>query len=145
MECYMDNCGFISINEYICENCCIRRNIMKLNKSYERLSLENEEFKQELSFFKKNIIQITSPDSDFNYWVEFGNGVYLCDLGIKNNASIIFTIPKRSMNLILEGKLEAFEEFFNGNLKIKGDLQYGTIFFDIIKLASEIMYETGGA
>jgi predicted lipid carrier protein YhbT len=145
MECYMDNCGYISINEYICENCCIKRNIIELNKSYERLSLENEEFKQELSFFKKNIIQITTPDSDFNYWVEFGNGVYLCDMGRKNNASTIFTIPNKNMNLILEGKLEAFEEFFNGNLKIEGDLQYGIIFFDIVKLASEIMYETGGA
>ena len=118
---------------------------MKLNKTFERLSSENEEFKEELAFFDKKIIQINTPDSDFKFWVEFGNGVYLCDKGIKDEAPITFTIPKKSMNLILEGKLEAFDEFFSGNLKIAGDLQYGIIFFDIVKLASEIISETGGA
>ena len=48
------------------------------------------------------------------------------------------------MNLILEGNLEPFDEFFNGNLKIEGDLQYALVFFDIIKLALEIAKETGG-
>lgn len=145
MECYMENCGIISIDEYICESCCTKRNVMKLNKSFERLSSENEEFKEELGFFDKNTIQINTPDSDFQFWVEFGNGVYLCDKGVKDNAPITFTIPKKNMNLILEGKLEAFDEFFKGNLKIAGDLQYGIVFFDIVKLASEIINETGGA
>jgi len=120
-------------------------NIMKLNKTFERLSSENEEFKEELAFFEKRVIQMKTPDSDFKFWVEFGDGAYLCDEGVKENAPITFVIPKKSMNLILEGKLEAFDEFFNGNLKIEGDLQYGIVFFDIVKLASEIINETGGA
>ena len=118
---------------------------MKLSKTFERLSSENKEFKEELAFFEKNTIQINTPDSDFQFWVEFGNGVYLCDKGVKKNAPITFTIPKKNMSLILERKMEAFDEFFKGNLKIAGDLQYGIVFFDIVKLASEILNETGGA
>jgi len=144
MECYMENCGIISIDEYICESCCTKRNIMKLNKSFERLSSENDEFKEELAFFDKNTIQINTPDSDFKFWVEFGNGVYLSDKGVKDNAPITLTIPKKSMNLILEGKLVWFGEFFNGNLKVEGDLQYTLVFFDLVKLALEITNEIGG-
>jgi len=117
---------------------------MKLNKTFERLSSENEEFKEELAFFDKNVIQINTPDSDFKFWVEFGNGAYLCDKGIKDNPQITFTIPKKSMNLILEGKISPYSEFFNGNLKIEGDRQYAIVYFDIIKLASEINKEVGG-
>ena len=118
--------------------------VMKLTKKFERLSLENEEFKEELTFFKKNVIQVNMPDSDFNFWVEFGNGVYLTEKGVKDNAPITFTIPKESMNLILEGKLIWFGEYFNGNLKVEGDLQYTLVFFDIVKLALEIANEIGG-
>jgi predicted lipid carrier protein YhbT len=119
-------------------------NIMKLNKTFERLSLENEEFKEELAFFEKKVIQITTPDSDFKFWVEFGDGAYLCDKGVKDNPPITFTIPQKSLTLILEGKLVWFGEFFNGNLKVEGDLQYTLVFFDLVKLALEITNEIGG-
>jgi len=26
-ECYMENCGFISIKEILCDNCCKKKNI----------------------------------------------------------------------------------------------------------------------
>ena len=117
---------------------------MKLNKKFERLSLDNEEFKEELTFFKKNVIQVNMPDADFNFWVEFGNGVYLTEKGVKDNAPITFTIPKKNLNSILEGNLVWFGEFFNGNLKVEGDLQYTLVFFDIVKLALEITNEIGG-
>jgi len=145
MECYMENCGTISINEFVCESCCTKRNIMKLNKTIERLSSENEEFKEELGFFKNTTLQMQSPNSDFKFWVEFGSGVYLCDKGVKDNPLVTLTCPQKNMNQILEGKLEPFDEFFNGNLKIGGDLQYALVFFDIVKLASEIIKDTGGA
>jgi predicted lipid carrier protein YhbT len=119
-------------------------NIMKLNKTFERLSSENEEFKEELTFFEKKVIQIKTPDSDFKFWVEFGNGVYLTEKGVKDNPPITFTIPQKSLTLILEGKLVWFGEFFNGNLKVEGDLQYTLVFFDIVKLALEITNEIGG-
>lgn len=144
MECYMENCGMISINEFICEKCCTKRNIMKINKTIESLSLENEEFKEELTFFKKNLVQAKTPNSDFSFWVEFGDGVYLSDKGVKDNPSIILNCPYKNMNQILEGGVSMFSEFFNGNLKIEGDLQYALVFFDIVKLALEINKEIGG-
>jgi putative sterol carrier protein len=118
---------------------------MKFSKTIERLSSENEEFKEELGFFKNTTLQMQSPNSDFKFWVEFGSGVYLCDKGVKDNPLVTLTCPQKNMNQILEGKLEPFDEFFNGNLKIGGDLQYALVFFDIVKLASEIIKDTGGA
>ena len=118
---------------------------MKLNKTIERLSSENEEFKEELAFFNKTVVQTNTPNSDFNFWVEFGNGTYLCDKGVKDNPLVTLTCSQKNMNQILEGRLEPFDEFFNGNLKIGGDLQYALVFFDIVKLASEIIKEAGGA
>ena len=41
LECYIENFGTISINEFVCERCGINRNIMKSVKTFERLSLEN--------------------------------------------------------------------------------------------------------
>ncbi|MFX0048175.1 MAG: SCP2 sterol-binding domain-containing protein [Candidatus Hermodarchaeota archaeon] len=144
MECYMENCGIISINEFICESCCSKRNIIKLNKKIEQLSLENEEFKEELTFFKKNLVQAKINDSDFNFWVEFGNGAYLFDNGIKENPSISITCSQETMLQIFKGSLEPFGAFLSGNLKIGGDLQYAVVFFDLLKLASEITKEIGG-
>ena len=118
--------------------------IMKLNKTFERLSSENEEFKEELAFFEKKVIQIKTPDSDFKFWVEFGNGVYLTEKGVKDNPPITLNIPQKNLTLILEGKLVWFGEFFNGNLKVEGDLQYTLVFFDLVKLALEITNEIGG-
>lgn len=120
-------------------------NIMKINKRIEQLSVENEEFKEELSFFKNTVIQTKIPNSDFKFWVEFGNGAYLCDIGVKDNPLVTLTCPSKNLNLILEGKIEAFDEFFSGNLKIEGDLQYAVVFIDLLKLASEIISENGGA
>lgn len=144
MECYMENCGIISINEYVCESCCTKKNIMKMNKSIEKLSLENEEFSQELTFFKKNIVQVKVPNSDFSFWVEFGNGVYLCDKGIKKDPSIVITCSQKMMHQIFKGSIEPFEAFLSKNLKIGGDLQYAVAFFDLLKLARDISKEIGG-
>jgi len=117
---------------------------MKLNKGIERLSLENEEFKEELSFFNKKVFQGRIKDSDFNFWVEFGNGAYLCDKGEKSNPSFIVTCSRDTMNQIFEGKVEPFGAFLSGTLKIEGDLQYAVAFFDLLKLASDIIKESGG-
>jgi putative sterol carrier protein len=117
---------------------------MELNKTIERLSVENEEFKEELTFFKKNVVQGKILNSDFTFWVEFGNGVYLSDKGVKENPSIIVTCPQKTWNQLFEGSLERFDEFLSGNPKIEGDLQYAIVFFDLLKLASEISNETGG-
>ena len=70
LECYIENFGTILINEFVCERCSTNRNIMKSVKSFERLSLENEEFKEELTFFQKNIVQTKLLNTDFNFWVE---------------------------------------------------------------------------
>ncbi|MFW9952770.1 MAG: SCP2 sterol-binding domain-containing protein [Candidatus Thorarchaeota archaeon] len=144
MECYMENCGTISINEFLCESCCFNRSIIKLNRKIERLSLENEEFREELTFFKKNLVQTKINNSDFSFWVEFGNGVYLCDKGVKENPSIIITTSQETMLQIFKGSVEPFGAFLSGTLKIEGDLQYAVVFFDLLKLASEISKETGG-
>jgi putative sterol carrier protein len=144
VECYMDQCGVISINEFLCENCCSKRKILKLNKSIEQLALKNEEFKEELAYFNQKIVQGRVLDSDFSFWVEFGNGVYLCDKGEKVNPTFTVICPQKTMIQIFDGSLEPFAEFLNGNLKIKGDLQYAVAFFDLVKLASEISKEIGG-
>ena len=73
-ECFMENCGIISFDEFICENCCINRRVMKLSKGIEKLSLENSEFSKELEEIKKVTLQFNLVDSDFKYWVEFGGG-----------------------------------------------------------------------
>ncbi|NHJ22421.1 MAG: hypothetical protein EAX91_15855 [Candidatus Lokiarchaeota archaeon] len=140
----MEHCGVISINEFLCENCCTKRKIMKLNKSIEKLALENEEFKEELDYFKIKTFQGKILNSDFNFWVEFGNGVYLCDKGEKDNPTFTVICTQKTMIQIFKGSFEPFAEFLSGNLKIEGDLQYAVAFFDLVKLAKEISKETGG-
>lgn len=143
-ECFMEECGYFSINEFVCENCCINRNIFKINKMFERLSLKSEEFKEELSFFKKKVIQINLSNSDFSFWVEFGNGIYRSGNGIKDNPSIIVSCPQKTMNQILKGNLIPISEFLIGDLNIQGDIQYAVVFFDLVRLGLEINKEMGG-
>ena len=144
MECYMENCGTIAINEFMCANCCAKKRIMNLNKDVEQLALENDEFKEELAYFKTKRFQGKLLNSDFTFWVEFGNGVYLCDKGIKDDPAFTVICSNETMLKVFNGQLEAFAEFLNGNLKIEGDLQYAVAFFDHLKLASEINKELGG-
>ncbi|MFX0060006.1 MAG: SCP2 sterol-binding domain-containing protein, partial [Candidatus Heimdallarchaeota archaeon] len=68
-----------------------------------------------------------------------------CGKGVKENPSIIVSCPQKTMNQILKGNLDPFSEFFVGKVKIEGDLQYAVVYFDLIKLASEIGKELGGA
>ncbi len=140
-ECYMENCGIISLNEFICESCCVNKNIMKSNKALEQLSVESNEFSQELSFFKKNIVQTKLYNSDFNYWVIFGEGEFKCGKGEIEGANISIIIPQKTMNQILLGNVDAYSEFLAGNIKFEGDLQYGVVYFDLLKLGREIKQE----
>ena len=140
----MEDCGTISFDEILCNNCCTNKNIMKINKTIERLSVENEEFNEELGLIKKNIVQNTLFNSDFKYWVEFGGGEFKFGKGEVDGAAIIVSCPQKTMNQILSGKLDFLNEFFNGELKIEGDLQYAVVYFDLLKLALEINKEMGG-
>ena len=49
------------------------------------------------------------------------------------------------MNQVFKGNIEPFGAFLSGNLKIGGDLQYAVAFFDLVKLASEIITAFLGA
>jgi putative sterol carrier protein len=137
----MENCGTISLNEYVCENCCVNKKIMESNKNLERLAGENHEFYQELGFFKKNIVQTKLFNSDFNYWVVFGEGEFKCGKGEIEGANISITCPQKTMNQILLGEADAYSEFLAGNVKVEGDLQYVVVYFDLLKLGLEINKE----
>jgi len=143
-ECNMKNCGTISFNDFLCESCCTNRNIMNITKSIEHLSIENEEFNDELSVYNRKIVQNKLNDSDFNYWVKFGEGDFKCGKGEMDGATILVSCPQEIMNQILLGTSDAFSEFLSGNLKLEGDLQYAVVYFDLIKLALEINSEIGG-
>ena len=143
-ECYMENCGRISFDEFLCENCCTKKNIMKINKNIERLSIENEEFNEELGLFKRQVVQNNLNNSDFKYWVEFGGGKFKTEKGEIDDATIIVSSSQKTMNQILSGNSSLYKEFFNGNLKVEGDLQYTVVYFDLLKLTIDINKEMGG-
>jgi putative sterol carrier protein len=140
-ECYMENCGTISLSEFICENCCVNKRIMESNKFLERLAERNGEFYKELGFFKKNIIQTKLSDSDFKFWITFGEGEFKCGKGEIEGATIFITCPQKIMNQILLGNVDAYSEFLAGNIKFEGDLQFGVVYFDLLKLGLEIKKE----
>jgi len=140
----MEDCGMISFDEFLCNSCCTNKNIMKINKSIERLSVENDEFNEEIGLFKRQVVQHKLFNSDFKYWVEFGGGEFKFGKGEIDGATIMVSSPQKTMNQILSGNLDFFKEFFNGNLKIEGDLQYAVVYFDLLKLALEINKEIGG-
>ncbi len=140
-ECYMENCGTISLNEFMCENCCVNKRIMESSKSFEHLAEINDEFTKELGFFKKNIIQTKLSDSDFKYWISFGEGEFKCGKGEIEGATIFITCPQKTMNQILLGNVDAYSEFLAGNVKVEGDLQYLVVYFDLLKLGLEINKE----
>jgi alkyl sulfatase BDS1-like metallo-beta-lactamase superfamily hydrolase len=140
-ECNMGNCGIISFDEFLCENCCINKSIMKINYDYEALSIENKEFHEELKELKQNIVQTKLSDPDLTYWVEFGNGVFKCGKGENSKANISITCPQEVMTKILLGNSSVFSEFLSGNMKIEGNLQYVVVYFDLLRLAAEIYNE----
>ena len=144
-ECSMGNCGTMTLENFLCENCCINRSILDIYNGFELLSVDNEEFREELELLKENVVQTNVPNSGFNYWVKFGEGNFKCEKGEIEGANIFLTCPHEIMSGILNGDLSAYSEVMNGNLKIKGDLQYAVVFFDLLILALEIKEEMRGA
>jgi putative sterol carrier protein len=117
---------------------------MKIFQGFERLSEENLEFRQELDELKTNIVQIKLENPDFAYWVEFGNGKFKFGKGEISGATIDIKCSQKVWCDILAGRKVSFSEFFSGNLKIEGDLQYAVVYLDLLELASEINQEVGG-
>lgn len=117
---------------------------MKINKTIEQLSIESEEFNEELGLIKRQIVQTKLNNSDFKYWVEFGGGEFKFGKGEIDGATIMVSCPQKTMNQILSDNLDFFKAFFNGDLKIEGDLQYTLVYFNLLKLALEINKEIGG-
>ena len=114
---------------------------MKSSKALEHLVQKSEEFKDELGLFKKNVVQMKFSDSDFKYWVVFGEGEFKCGKGELDGADISITCPQKIMNQILLGDTDAYSAFLAGNIKADGDLQYVVLYFDLIKLGLEIKNE----
>lgn len=140
-ECDMGRCGVVSFDNFLCENCCINSSIMEIFKRFENLSEENLEFHEELDALKLNTVQTTLSDPDFKYWVKFGNGIFKCGKGEIESPTINVTCSQKVMSDFLVGNYSIFREFFNGNIKIEGDLQYAVVYFDLLGLAAEIMNE----
>ena len=65
-ECSMEDCGTISFDKFLCENCCTNKKIMKINKTIEGLSVENEEFNEELGLIKRQVVQTNFYNSDLD-------------------------------------------------------------------------------
>ncbi|KKK42958.1 MAG: SCP-2 sterol transfer family protein [Candidatus Lokiarchaeum sp. GC14_75] len=143
MECDMGRCGVISFDKILCENCCINSSIMEIFYGFERLSKSNLEFREELDELKTTVIQIKLENPDFAYWVEFGSGKFKVGKGETTRATINFSSSQKIWSDILAGRSVSFIEFFKGNLKIEGDLQYAVVYLDLLELASEINQEVG--
>ena len=74
MECNMGDCGIITFDKFLCENCCINKSILKIYNDYETLSIENKEFHEELKDLKNKIVKTKLANPDFTYWVKYGDG-----------------------------------------------------------------------
>lgn len=144
-ECTMGDCGSVTLENFLCQNCCINKSILNIYNNYQLLSVENEEFRLELDLLKRNIVQMNIPDTGLKYWVKFGEGKFNYGKGEIEGANIFLSCPHETMSGVLNGDLSAYSEVMNGNLKIKGDLQYAVVFFDLLKLALEINEEMRGA
>ncbi len=143
-ECNMGNCGNVTLENFLCENCCINKSILNIYNNYELLSVENEEFRLELDLLKRNIVQMNIPDTGFKYWVKFGEGKFNYGKGEIEGADIFVSSSHEIMNGILNGELDAKTEYLSGNIKLKGDLQYIVLYFDLLNLALEINREVRG-
>jgi len=141
MECNMGQCGIITFDQFLCENCCINKSILKIYHNYENLAKENKEFYEELKELKHNIIQTNLSNPDFKYWVEFGDGVFKCGKGENSEASIHISSSQEVMTKILMGNISVYSEFLSGNISVQGDLQYVVVYFDLLNLALEINKE----
>ncbi|MHA2180078.1 MAG: SCP2 sterol-binding domain-containing protein [Promethearchaeota archaeon] len=140
-ECDMGRCGVVSFDKFLCENCCINSSIMEIFYGFQRLSEENSEFHQELDELKTNIVQITLENPDFIYWVEFGSGKFEVGKGENDNATIKIKSSQEVWSDILAGRTDCYSEFFKGNIKVEGDLQYFVVYIDLLDLVSEISQE----
>jgi len=140
----MENCGVLSFDEFLCENCCNTKNIRKFYNDYETLSVENKEFHEELKELKNTIVQTKLSNPDFTYWVKFGDGDFIFEKGENDGASVNISCSQEIMTKILMGRTDARSEFFSGTLKAEGDLQYLVVYIDLLNLALEINKEMEG-
>jgi len=141
MECNMGDCGIITFDKFLCENCCINKSIMKIFNDYETLSVENKEFHEELKELKNTIVQTKLSNPDFTYWVKFGNGDFIFGKGENDEASIYISCSHKIWTKILMRRTDAYSEFFNGSISVEGDLQYFVVYIDLLNLALEINKE----
>ncbi|MHA2473595.1 MAG: SCP2 sterol-binding domain-containing protein [Promethearchaeota archaeon] len=142
-ECDMGNCGIITFDKFLCENCCINSSILKIFKGFEQLSLENQEFREELDELKTNIIQTKLTNPEFTYWVEFGDGKFKVGKGEMDRATHTINCAQEVMSGILAGSTNLFKEYVSGNISSQGDLQYLVVYFNLLTLATEISNEVG--
>ena len=137
-ECTMGDCGSVTLENFLCENCCINTSILNIFNSYKLLSVENEEFRLELDLLKRKIVQMNIPDTGFKFWVKFGEGKFNYGKGEIEGTEIFITSSHEIMNGILKGELDGKTEYLKGNIKLEGDLQFIVLYFDLLNLALEI-------
>ena len=143
-ECTMGNCGSVTLENFLCENCCINKSILNIFNNYELLSVENEEFRMELDLLEGKVVQMNVHDTGFKFWVKFGEGKFNYGKGEIEGADLFVTSGHKVMNGILNKELDAKTEYLSGNIKLEGDLQFIVLYFDLLNLALEIKREVKG-
>ncbi|MHA2398862.1 MAG: SCP2 sterol-binding domain-containing protein [Promethearchaeota archaeon] len=142
-ECDMGNCGIISFDKFLCENCCINSSILKIFQDFQKLSADNLEFQEELDELDATIVQTKLINPEFAYWVEFGGGKFNVGKGETDGANVNVDCSQEIMSEILAGRTTAFSEFLQGKLSLQGNLQYAVVYFDLLNLAAEIKNDVG--
>ncbi|TXT60775.1 MAG: hypothetical protein BAJALOKI2v1_80067 [Promethearchaeota archaeon] len=116
--------------------------IVEFFNAFKQISKQNSEFQGELSQFPiQHSMQIFLSNPKSTIWVKFGDGTLDYGEGIIQEPDLILICSNKILYGILTNKLNALNEWEKGNIEVKGDMQYGVIFFDILKLAYEILKE----
>ncbi|MEJ2251790.1 MAG: SCP2 sterol-binding domain-containing protein [Candidatus Lokiarchaeota archaeon] len=87
----------------------------------------------------EDIYQISIMDINLQFWFEISKGILSYELGQNDNNSIIVILNKDVFIQTIQKKIQGFDAYMKGKIRIQGDLRFAIRLRNLIKSLSRYM------
>ncbi|MHA2009899.1 MAG: SCP2 sterol-binding domain-containing protein [Promethearchaeota archaeon] len=111
---------------------------LKMFEFMKQLAAENEELKEELEDIDTILMQMVITDTDYKYWVKFGEGTVDYAEGESADATCTMKATAATFAGVASGEIDGTSAYMSGDLVIEGNLQDAIAYGEISGLAMEL-------
>ena len=115
-----------------------------LAEALKQLAVEDEDIKEEIEDIDLTVMQFVVTDTDYKYWIKFGEGQVDYGEGEAEDPSATMKASTVTWAGMASGEVDGTSAYMSGDLQIGGNIQDATMCAELIGLTIRIILKELG-